>query len=167
MSPDVYEDLRRTAEGMLRHESRSELEPGDLVALALARILESDLAEQAAADPRSVVPLIVSTMRRELIEQGRSRARRCRCASEQAAEDPLEEGPTLDLDVDVRVAFERLAEEQPERVRAVAMFAEGGTLREIEAATGHPRETVNRWCHQFAEWLRVQFRPQRPRSEAA
>ena len=69
---EIYSELRTVARALLRREPYAHtLESCELVNQAWARILHGDLRDAAETDPKSVLALAVTNMRRELVDHAR------------------------------------------------------------------------------------------------
>ncbi len=105
---EIYGELRKVARTLLRREPYAHtLESCELVNQAWARLLNGDLRQLAESEPRQVVALAVTNMRRELVDHARRR---------RAAKRP---------DARVRVRLDDaplLSHEDPETLLAVDML---------------------------------------------
>src|SRR5689334_14172978 len=70
----IYSELRVVARALLRREPYAHtLESAELVHQAWARLLAGDLRHLAEGDPKAVIALAVTNMRRELCDHARRR----------------------------------------------------------------------------------------------
>ena len=160
----VYRELRVIARGLLNKEPYAHtLESCELVNLAWARILDTELRERSETDPRKVIALAVMNMRRVLIDHARRRraAKRPTSAIRISFDDaPLQ----VSRDPDTFLEIDRLLEELaagPDRVRngprkaEVAQYALFGGLTEAEigAALDIPKSTVGNDLRFVRAWL--------------
>ncbi len=162
---DVYDELRQTARRLLRNEPYDHtLESCELVNRAYERLLRGDLRDTTLADPRSVIALAVTNMRRELVDHARRRRSQKRPDARVRVDlddAPLmaEASPHTFLEVDR--LLERLAEGEVDRIRfshrraKVARYALYGGLTELEISRlmDVPKSTVGRDVRFVRAWL--------------
>ncbi len=168
----VYRELRVIARRLLNREPyQHTLESCELVHLAWARILGTELRERAEADPREVIALAVMNMRRVLVDHARRRRAAKRPTS--AIRVCLDDAPQqVRRDPDTFLEVDRLLDELaagPPRVRngarkaRVAHYALYGGLTEAEigAALDMPKSTVGNDLRFVRAWLasRLQEQP--------
>lgn len=164
----VYRELRTVARALLRREPYAHtLESTELVHQAWGRVLQGDLRELAMADPRKVLALAVTNMRRELVDH----ARRRRAAKRPNAKARVElaDAPLLSQDdPDTLLAIDALIdrlEAGPEHVRhgdrkaACARYALYGGLSEAEIAEllDLPKSTVGADVRFARAWIVAQL----------
>jgi RNA polymerase sigma factor (TIGR02999 family) len=160
----VYGELRTVARALLRREPYDHtLESTELVHQAWARVLHGDLRELAFSDPRKVLALAVTNMRRELVDHARRRRAAKRPSPRHRVE--LADAPLLSReDPDTLLAIDALLdrlEAGPERVRnperkaACARYALYGGLSESEIAEllDLPKSTVGSDVRFVRAWL--------------
>jgi RNA polymerase sigma factor (TIGR02999 family) len=171
MTPDandeltaVYRELRVIARGLLNREPYAHtLESCELVNLAWARILDTELRARSEEDPRKVIALAVMNMRRVLVDHARKRraAKRPTSAIRISFEDaPLQAKRDPDTFLEVDRLLDELAA-GPDRVRngerkaEVARYALYGGLTEAEiaAALDLPKSTVGNDLRFARAWL--------------
>lgn len=161
---DVYRELRTIARGLLNREPyQHTLESCELVNLAWARILGTDLRARSEEDPRQVLALAVMNMRRVLVDHARRRRATKRPTGH--VRISFEDAPLqVRDDPETFLAVDRLLEELatgPERVRngprkaEVARYALYGGLTEAEigAALDLPKSTVGNDLRFARAWL--------------
>lgn len=172
----VYTELRTVARRLLRNEPYEHtLESCELVHQAWARLLDGDLREKAVDDPRQVLALAVTNMRRELVDHARRRraAKRPWSRTRVSFEDaPLfsERDPETFLAVDMLLD----ALEADKRVRnaarktEVARYALYGGLSEAEIGKllDMPKSTVGNDLRFVRAWLTARLDPQEAAPEA-
>lgn len=160
----VYDELRRVARRMLNREPYDHtLESCELVNQAYARMLRSDLRQLAVDNPREVVALAVTNMRRELIDH--ARRRRALKRPDARGRVSFEDAPVFchndpDTFLEVDRLLERLAAGEG-RVRngarkaEVARYALYGGLSEseISEALDVPKSTVGNDVRFARAWL--------------
>jgi RNA polymerase sigma factor (TIGR02999 family) len=161
---EIYAELRTVARALLRREPYAHtLESCELVNQAWARILHGDLRGAAESDPRSVLALAVTNMRRELVDHARRRkaAKRPTGRSRVDLADGLElshEQPELLLAIDQ--LLDQL-EQGEDRVRNAARKAQAaryalyGGLSESEIAEvmDLPKSTIGSDVRFARAWL--------------
>lgn len=161
---DVYRELRVIARGLLNREPyQHTLESCELVNLAWARILDTELRERSEQDPRKVIALAVMNMRRVLVDHARRRRAAKRPTS--GIRITLEDAPLqIRRDPITFLEIDRLLEELskgPDRIRNGARKAEvahyslygGLTEAEISAALEIPKSTVGNDLRFVRAWL--------------
>lgn len=167
---EIYAELRTVARALLRREPYAHtLESCELVNQAWARILHGDLRSAAESDPRSVLALAVTNMRRELVDHARRRkaAKRPTGKARVDLTDGLElshEQPELLLAIDQ--LLDQL-EESDERVRNAARKAQAaryalyGGLSESEIAEvmDLPKSTIGSDVRFARAWLTARLDP--------
>jgi RNA polymerase sigma factor (TIGR02999 family) len=162
---EVYDELRRTARRLLRNEPYDHtMASCDLVNRAFERLLNGDLRDTTLADPRSVIALAVTNMRRELVDHARRRRSQKRPDARVRVDlddAPLfaESSPHTFLEVDR--LLDRLASGDDDRIRfadrraMVARYALYGGLTESEISqlVDVPKSTVGRDVRFVRAWL--------------
>jgi len=162
---EVYDDLRRTARRMLRNEPYNHtLESCELVHRAWERLLKGSREEEVRLDPRGVVALAVTHMRRELIDHARKRRanKRPDAKIRVTLDDAVyfaQRAPDTLLAVDS--LLEQLAEGKMGRIRHAARRAEvaryalygGLTEAEISIMLDIPKSTIGRDIRFVRAWL--------------
>lgn len=142
--PLVYDELRRLADGYMRHERRGHtLEPTALVHEAYAHLVEED---QPFNDQAHFLGVAAHAMRRVLVDHARSRDARkrgggwARVTLDEAADD-AGAGPLELLALDE--AMTKLAERDERLARVVELRSFGGlTIRETAVVLGLSHTTV-------------------------
>lgn len=159
----IYDELRRVARSLLRREPYAHtLESCELVHQAWARLLNSDLREMAEAEPRQVIALAVTNMRRELCDHARRRRASKRPNARVRVE--LHDAPDLSHQhPETLLAIDQLLEDleqaknvrHPERKVQCARYALYGGLSEAEIAEvlGMPKSTVGAEVRFVRAWL--------------
>ncbi|MBZ0269652.1 sigma-70 family RNA polymerase sigma factor [bacterium] len=161
LEPQVYEELRAIAAGLLRGERQDHtLQPTALVHEAYLRLVQSQSVP--SRDRAHLLALCARVMRRILVDHARSRgaAKRGgltqRVTWNESAQGGLDGSSTVDLDIlDLNAALERLARVS-ERSRQVVELRFFGGLNSVEIAEvlGISARTVgNDWAFARA-WLR-------------
>ena len=160
----VYFELRTVARALLRREPYAHtLESTELVHQAWARVLHGELRELAVHEPRKVLALAVTNMRRELVDH----ARRRRAAKRPTARNRVElaDAPLLSReDPDTLLAIYALIDgleagpdsvRNPERKEACARYALYGGLSESEIAEllDVPKSTVGNDVRFVRAWI--------------
>lgn len=160
----VYRELRTVARAMLRREPYAHtLESCELVHQAWARVLHGELRELAEADPRKVVALAVTNMRRELVDHARRRRAIKRPTGRSRVD--LQDAPVFsEHDPDTFLAVDALIERlaagppkvsNPERKAECARYALYGGLSESEIAEvlDLPKSTVGADVRFARAWI--------------
>ena len=160
----IYSELRTVARAMLRREPYAHtLESCELVNQAWARILHGDLRGAAETDPKSVLALAVTNMRRELVDHARRRKAAKRPTGKARVEltDGLElshEQPELLLAIDqlldqLEAGGERVR--NADRKAQAARYALYGGLSEAEIAEvmDLPKSTIGSDVRFARAWL--------------
>ena len=160
----LYGELRQVARALLRQEPYAHtLESCELVHQAWARILAGGLRELAEEEPRQVIALAVTNMRRELVDHARRRKAAKRPSSGRRVElsnapQLSEDQPELLLEVDrlldaLEAGPERVR--HPERKAEAARYALYGGLSESEISSvmGVPKSTVGSDVRFVRAWL--------------
>jgi RNA polymerase sigma factor (TIGR02999 family) len=159
----VYSELRKVARALLRREPYAHtLESCELVHQAWARLLNSELADLATAEPKQVIALAVTNMRRELCDHARRRRASKRPNAKVRVE--LHDAPDLSHQhPETLLAIDQLLDEleraknvrNPERKVACARYALYGGLSESEIAEvlGVPKSTVGTEVRFVRTWL--------------
>jgi RNA polymerase sigma factor (TIGR02999 family) len=164
----VYGELRTVARSLLRREPYDHtLESCELVNQAWARLLNGDLRDLAESDPRQVVALAVTNMRRELVDH--ARRRRAAKRPDARVRVTFEDAPLMSHDdpetlLAVDMLLDRL-EQGVERVRngqrkaTCTRYALYGGLSESEIATvmDLPKSTVGNDVRFTRAWLSRQL----------
>ena len=162
---DVYQELRVTARRLLRNEPYDHtLESCELVNRAWERLLNGDLRDPALEDPRSVIALAVTNMRRELVDH--ARRRRSQKRPDARVRVDLDDAPLFadarpHTFLEVDRLLDRLERGEDERVRfserraTVARYALYGGLTELEISKlmDVPKSTVGRDVRFVRAWL--------------
>jgi RNA polymerase sigma factor (TIGR02999 family) len=164
----VYAELRRVARALLRREPYAHtLESCELVHQAWAKVLHGDLRMLAESEPKRVVALAVTNMRRELVDHARRRKAQKRPAAKMRV--TLEDAPVLSEEQpDLLLAIDRLLDEleaggdrirHGERKAACARYALYGGLSESEIAEalGLAKSTVGADVRFARAWLAVRL----------
>jgi RNA polymerase sigma factor (TIGR02999 family) len=160
----VYRELRTVARALLRREPYAHtLESCELVHQAWARVLHGELRDLATQEPRKVVALAVTNMRRELVDHARRRraAKRPNArARVELADAPLlsQEDPDTLLAIDALIDRLEAGPEHvrnPERKAAAARYALYGGLSEAEIAEvmDLPKSTVGSDVRFARAWI--------------
>lgn len=157
--PLVYDELRRLAGALLRHEREGHtLQPTALVHEAFLRLLGE---RRVDAPTRARFFAVAATaMRRVLVDHARTRRRLKRGGGETAVALPEElagETPLAPIDVlALDVALDRLAGLDPQQVRIVELrYFAGLSIEETAALVGASPATVKRdWTSARAFLLR-------------
>lgn len=160
----VYGELRTVARALLRREPYAHtLESCELVHQAWARVLNGDLRMLAEQEPRRVLALAVTNMRRELVDHARRRKASKRPGARARVE--LADAPELsDTQPELLLAIDRLLDELEAdggRVRngarkaAAARYALYGGLSEAEIADlmDLPKSTIGADVRFARAWL--------------
>ena len=128
----VYGELRTVARALLRREPYAHtLESCELVHQAWAKVLHGDLRSLAEHEPRSVIALAVTNMRRELVDHARRRRAQKRPGGKLRV--TLDDAPEL-------------SEAQPELLLAIDRL-----LDELEAGGAHIRNAERKAaCARYA-----------------
>ncbi len=161
----VYDDLRKTARRLLRNEPYDHtLESCELVHRAWERLLVGSREDDTRADPRSVIALAVTHMRRELIDHARRRKSKKRPDARIRVD--LDDAPLFvkaapDTFLEVDRLLGHLAEGADGRIRHAARRAEvaryalygGMTEGEISTLLDVPKSTVGRDVRFVRAWL--------------
>ena len=162
---NVYEELRVTARRLLRNEPYDHtLESCELVNRAYERLLKGDLRALTLDDPRAVVALAVTNMRRELVDHARRRRSQKRPDAKVRVElddAPLMAESTPHTFLEVDRLLDRLAQGEDARIRfaqrraEVARYALYGGLTELEISRlmDVPKSTVGRDVRFVRAWL--------------
>ncbi len=162
---EVYAELRRTARRLLRKEPYDHtLESCELVNRAYERLLNGDLRELTLENPREVLALAVTNMRRELVDH--ARRRRSQKRPDAKIRVDLEDAPLMvaadpHTFLEVDRLLEQLAEGGGGRIRharrrtEVARYAlyAGLTEAEISQLLDIPKSTVGRDIRFVRAWL--------------
>lgn len=164
----VYRELRSVARALLRREPYAHtLESRELVHQAWARVLHGDLRELALAEPKKVLALAVTNMRRELVDHARRRRAQKRPTARARVE--LADAPVLsEDDPDTLLAIDSLIDRleagpenvrNPERKAACARYALYGGLSESEIAEllDLPKSTVGAEVRFVRAWIVAQL----------
>jgi RNA polymerase sigma factor (TIGR02999 family) len=164
----VYGELRRVARALLRREPYAHtLESCGRVHQAWAKVLHGDLRELAENEPKRVVALAVTNMRRELVDHARRRKAQKRPSGKLRV--TLEDAPLLsDEQPELLLAIDRLLDDlaagtdrirNGERKAACARYALYGGLSEAEIAEalGLAKSTVGADVRFARAWLSVQL----------
>lgn len=160
----IYGELRTVARALLRREPYAHtLESCELVHQAWARLLHGDLRSLADSDPRQVVALAVTNMRRELVDHARRRKARKRPGGK--ARVDLADAPELseqqpELLLAIEALLDRL-ESDEDRVKharrkaEAARYALYGGLSEAEIALvmDVPKSTIGSDVRFARAWL--------------
>ncbi len=161
----VYRELRIVARALLSREPYAHtLESCELVHQAWARVLNGDLRALAESDPRHVIALAVTNMRRELVDHARRRKAAKRPGARARVE--LSDAPVMcEQDPDTLLAVDALLTElesgsterikHPERKAACARYALYGGLSESEIAElmDLPKSTVGSDVRFARAWI--------------
>lgn len=160
----VYGELRTVARALLRREPYAHtLESCELVHQAWARVLNGDLRMLAETEPRRVLALAVTNMRRELVDHARRRKAVKRPGARARIE--LTDAPELsERQPELLLAIDRLLDElesDTDKVRngprkaAAARYALYGGLSEAEIAElmDLPKSTVGSDVRFARVWL--------------
>lgn len=158
----AYEDLRRVARGQLRR-----LRPGDtLDTTALVHEAYLRLVDQTRVQWRDrghFLAVSATAMRQILIDYARTRTRQKRGGGEAPA--PLDEMSVGAADeahqlLEIDLALQRLAEEEPRLVRVVeCRYFAGYSEQETAEALGVSLRTAQRDWLRARAWLRAALRP--------
>ena len=164
----VYGELRTVARALLRREPYAHtLESCELVHQAWAKVLHGDLRSLAEQEPRSVVALAVTNMRRELVDHARRRRAQKRPGGKLRV--TLDDAPVLsDEQPELLLAIDRLLDEleaggehirNGDRKAACARYALYGGLSEAEIAEalGLAKSTVGADVRVARAWLAVRL----------
>ena len=161
---EIYSELRTVARAMLRREPYAHtLESCELVNQAWARILHGDLRSAAETDPKSVLALAVTNMRRELVDHARRRKAAKRPTGKARVEltDGLglsHEQPDLLLAIDqlldqLEAGGERV-KNGPRKAQAARYALYGGLSEtEIAEAMDLPKSTIGSDVRFARAWL--------------
>lgn len=159
----IYGELRTVARSLLRREPYAHtLESCELVHQAWARLLNSELRETAETDPKQVIALAVTNMRRELCDHARRRRASKRPNGRVRVE--LHDAPDLSHEhPETLLAIDQLLEDlesaknvrNPERKVQCARYALYGGLSESEIAEvlNVPKSTVGAEVRFVRTWL--------------
>ncbi len=161
----VYDDLRKTARRLLRNEPYDHtLESCELVHRAWERLLVGSREQDTRVDPRSVIALAVTHMRRELIDHARRRKSKKR--PDALVRVDLDDAPLFvkaapDTFLEVDRLLGHLADGADGRIRHAARRAEvaryalygGMTEGEISTLLDVPKSTVGRDVRFVRAWL--------------
>lgn len=158
LMPLVYDELRRLASAAMRNErSDHTLQPTALVHEAYLRLAGADIAWQ---DRAHFLAAAATAMRRVLLDHARAkgRAKRGGGAVRLTLIDSLHAGTSASQAVEdfltLHTALERLAEQNPRRVRVVELRYFGGlNLEESGAVLGLAPSTVHRELKLARAWL--------------
>jgi RNA polymerase sigma factor (TIGR02999 family) len=166
----VYRELRTVARALLRREHYAHtLESCELVNQAWARVLHGDLRELAMTDPRKVLALAVTNMRRELVDHARRRRAAKRPTARARVE--LSDAPVMSQDdPDTFLAIDALIDRleagpdhvrNPQRKALVARYALYGGLTESEIAElmELPKSTVGSEVRFARAWIIANLGP--------
>lgn len=154
--PLVYEELRRMADGFLRHERNDHtLQPTALVHELYLRMVDQDRANWQ--DRAHFFSVAAKMMRRILVDHARKQAtgKRGARAVHLPIEDAMDQAERSDRTLlAVDAALTRFAEFDPERSRIVEMRYFGGLdLEEIANLMQVSRTTVKRHWSVARMWL--------------
>jgi RNA polymerase sigma factor (TIGR02999 family) len=161
----VYRELRVVARALLAREPYAHtLESCELVHQAWARVLNGDLRALAEQDPRNVIALAVTNMRRELVDHARRRRAAKRPGAKARVE--LSDAPLMcEQEPETLLAVDALLTElersdgarirHPERKAACARYALYGGLSESEIAEilDLPKSTVGAEVRFARAWI--------------
>jgi RNA polymerase sigma factor (TIGR02999 family) len=168
----IYAELRKVARSLLRREPYAHtLESCELVHQAWARLLNSDLRDLATSEPKQVIALAVTNMRRELCDHARRRRASKRPTAKVRVE--LHDAPDLSHEhPETLLAIDQLIEElehaknvrNPERKAACARYALYGGLSESEIAEvlSLPKSTVGAEVRFVRAWLSARLADEAP-----
>lgn len=160
----IYSELRTVARALLRREPYAHtLESAELVHQAWTRLLSGDLRQVAIDEPKQVIALAVTNMRRELCDH----ARRRKAAKRPTGKARVELSDAADLSHDhpeTLLAIDQLLEElergpehvkNAERKALCARYALYGGLSESEIAEvlDLPKSTVGADVRFARAWL--------------
>lgn len=171
----IYGELRTVARSMLRREPYAHtLESCELVHQAWARLLNSDLRETAETEPKQVIALAVTNMRRELCDHARRRRASKRPNARVRVE--LQDAPDLSHEhPETLLAIDQLLEDletaknvrNPDRKVQCARYALYGGLSEAEIAEvlGLPKSTVGAEVRFVRAWLSARLLGEAPETE--
>lgn len=152
----VYDELRRSARGLLRRESATTLEPTALVHEAFLRLGNRHGIEWA--DRHHFYGVASRAMRRVLVDRARARGRHKRSGRPVTLTDiaSLDDGDEVVIAVDA--AVERLAAIDPRRARVVELrwFA-GLEVEEVAAMLDVGTATVKRDWAAARAWLALEL----------
>lgn len=160
----VYRELRTVARTLLSREPYAHtLESCELVHQAWARVLNGDLRALAEQEPRQVLALAVTNMRRELVDHARRRKAAKRPGARHRVE--LQDAPLMCVDdPETLLAVDALIDQlesgaervrNPERKAACARYALYGGLSESEIAElmDLPKSTVGSDVRFARAWI--------------
>lgn len=165
----VYDELRAVARRMLHAEPYAHtLESCELVHQAWARLLDGDLRNKALDDPRTVIALAVTHMRRELVDHARRRKALKRPWGR--ARVRLEDAPLFsERDPETFLAVDRLLDtlrsdprvrngDRKSEVARYALYA-GLSEHDIGQLLDLPKSTVGNDLRFVRAWLVAKLEP--------